>query len=157
MQGVGWNLGWSAAIRVDGKPYNLLGDAPELVISDSIQQSFYFSPTRSSYLLQAGAVNVNVTFMTSIEVRNTSLPVCIADFPYANYPADRHRAPIDALHISIFRCSIERREESQCANLLRHVRRHVSVSVLVANLSPDDFFPPQNGSVVTMGYPRTGQ
>ena len=54
---------------MDGQGYNLLGELGTATSIDAVQSSFYFSPTRSSFLFQAGGVNVNMTFVTSIEVR----------------------------------------------------------------------------------------
>lgn len=62
-------LGWYASIRVDGNTFQLLGDANLANTTSATQKSFTFTPTRSSYLLQAGKVNVNMSFLSPIEVR----------------------------------------------------------------------------------------
>ncbi|KAL5508744.1 hypothetical protein ACEPAG_4723 [Sanghuangporus baumii] len=63
------HMGWVAAILVDGTPYQLLGGPLANTVNAS-QQSFVFTPTRSSYVLQAGLVNVTMTFMSPIEAKD---------------------------------------------------------------------------------------
>ncbi|KAL5533549.1 hypothetical protein ACEPAG_9 [Sanghuangporus baumii] len=59
-------LGWYASVRVDGEAYRLMG-GNKVPSTTAVQQSFVFTPTRSSYIMQAGPVNVNVTFLSPIE------------------------------------------------------------------------------------------
>ena len=61
-------LGWNAAIRVDGQPYNLLGIPGVLTQANANQTNVLFTPTRTSFLFMAGAINVNMTFLSPIEV-----------------------------------------------------------------------------------------
>lgn len=62
-------MGWYASMRVDGKPYYLMGldTAPNSTLAN--QTSVVVTPTRSSYLYTAGPVIANLTFLSPIEVR----------------------------------------------------------------------------------------
>ena len=61
--------GWFCAVMVDGTPYQLLGDPGFPLVSLATQKSVKITPTRTSFLLQAGPVDVNVTFLSPITVR----------------------------------------------------------------------------------------
>lgn len=60
---------WYAAINVDGQSYSILGNAtlPNVLLANHTASSF--TATRSSFLYQAGPVQVNATFLSPIEVR----------------------------------------------------------------------------------------
>ena len=62
---------WFAAMLVDGKPYLLLGSAAEsnLNMSAAVQTQQVYTATQTSYLLTAGPMNVNMTFLSPLEVR----------------------------------------------------------------------------------------
>ncbi|OCB90969.1 DUF1793-domain-containing protein [Sanghuangporus baumii] len=94
-----WNdvnadMGWDAAILVDGNPYQLLGVPPaNTALVNAIQQSFVFTPTRSSYVLQAGLVNVTMTFMSPIEAKDIvrqSLPFSYLYFEVDSIDGNAH-------------------------------------------------------------------
>ena len=55
-----------SVIAVDGKPYRLTGEA--LAIDTAIQLAVTMTPTRTSFLFQAGPVTVNATFLSQVEV-----------------------------------------------------------------------------------------
>ena len=61
---------WFAAMLVDGKPYLLLGSAAEsnLNMSAAAQTQQVYTATQTSYLLTAGPMNVNMTFLSPLEV-----------------------------------------------------------------------------------------
>ena len=65
-------MGWNAGIRVDGQAYNLLGIPGVANYTNANQTNVLFTPTRTSFLFTAGNVNVNMTFLSPIEV---SLPL----------------------------------------------------------------------------------
>ena len=55
-------MGWNADVRVDGKAYNLMGKPPNLRnFTNANQTSVQLTPSRTSYLLKAGPVDVNMT------------------------------------------------------------------------------------------------
>ncbi|KAG6821602.1 hypothetical protein H0H93_000111 [Arthromyces matolae] len=61
--------GWSGFVRVDGKSYNFLG-APHINGSTPLkatQKSFEFTATQSIFVLTAGPVDVQVTFLSPVE------------------------------------------------------------------------------------------
>ena len=63
-------LGWFAAARVDGQPYTLFGNPANLEsFAVANQSAVIFTPTRTSFLLDTGTVEVNMTFLSPIEVR----------------------------------------------------------------------------------------
>ena len=61
-------MGWNAGIRVDGRPYKLLGASGIANYTTASQKSGLFTPTRTSFLLTAGSVDVNMTLLSPIEV-----------------------------------------------------------------------------------------
>ena len=61
-------MGWNAGIRVDGQAYNLLGIPGVTNHTNANQKNVLFTPTRTSFLLTAGTVDVNMTFLSPIEV-----------------------------------------------------------------------------------------
>ena len=62
-------MGWNADVRVDGKAYNLMGTPLSLRnFINAIQTNVIYTPTRTSYSLKAGPVDVNITFLSPIEV-----------------------------------------------------------------------------------------
>lgn len=62
------NLGWAGLIRIDGVPYRWLGhfsDAPTLV---SVLTEREVTPTSTRFRYTSGPMDVNVTFLSPIEV-----------------------------------------------------------------------------------------
>lgn len=55
-------------MRVDGKAYYLMGDDTAANATYANQSAVIVTPTRSSYLYLAGPVNVNLTFLSPVEV-----------------------------------------------------------------------------------------
>ncbi|KAF8824150.1 hypothetical protein HHX47_DHR9000564 [Lentinula edodes] len=75
-------LGWSGLLRVDGTLYEWLGSAVEdggLTIANNATakavtlQNYQITPTRSILSLQAGAMDINVTFLSPIEPADLAL------------------------------------------------------------------------------------
>ena len=65
-------MGWYSVIAVDGKPYRLMGGAPNPVIDAANQVAVIMTPTRTSLLFQAGPVTVNATYLSLVEVSITT-------------------------------------------------------------------------------------
>ncbi|KAF7306294.1 Ricin B-type lectin domain-containing protein [Mycena indigotica] len=68
--------GWSAIARVDGKGYPLMGDPAQDPIgttSNAVQKSLTITPTKSIYAMQAGPVQVTLTFLSPIEPQSPQL------------------------------------------------------------------------------------
>ncbi|KAL5536145.1 hypothetical protein ACEPAF_4250 [Sanghuangporus sanghuang] len=85
-------LGWYASIRVDGEAYRLMG-ATGVPSTTAVQQSFVFTPTRSSYIMQAGPVNVNMTFLSPIEATDLvhqSMPFSYLYFTVQSTDGNEH-------------------------------------------------------------------
>ena len=63
-------LAWYASIQVDNTTYQLFGDALLGLTGTQTanQVSMDFTATRTSFLLTAGAMNVNISFLSSVEV-----------------------------------------------------------------------------------------
>ena len=61
-------MGWYSVISVDGKPYRLMGGTAGLVVDAADQVAVIMTPTRTSYLFQAGPVTVNATYLSPVEV-----------------------------------------------------------------------------------------
>ena len=71
-------MGWFSVISVDGKPYRLMGGDPGIPgfeMDAAEQEAVIMTPTRTSYLFQAGPVTVNATYLSPVEVCPSS--VCI--------------------------------------------------------------------------------
>lgn len=64
-------------IMVDGTPYIWLEGPSNVTGANIISMSL--TPTRTVFVLHAGAVQVNVTFLSPIEVRNTADSIVFAD------------------------------------------------------------------------------
>lgn len=60
--------GWYAQVRVDGTPYQILGGGITPAITAANQTAVVITPTRTSFLLNAGPIIVNMTFLSPIEV-----------------------------------------------------------------------------------------
>ncbi|KAH8111930.1 DUF1793-domain-containing protein [Phellopilus nigrolimitatus] len=60
-------IGWYASVRVDGTAYMLLGAQGTPLLSSANQTTVQLTPTRTSYILNAGPVTVNATFLSPIE------------------------------------------------------------------------------------------
>lgn len=65
-------LGWAGHIRVDGTNYRWLGDDAQAPSIPGNLTGKQFTPTRSIFQVQAGPMNLNVTFLSPIEVRSLS-------------------------------------------------------------------------------------
>ena len=63
-------LGWQCAIRADGVAYSVLGLDGTLhkTVSNVTTKSIQITPTRSIYYMQAGPMNVTLTFLSPVEV-----------------------------------------------------------------------------------------
>ena len=59
-------MGWYSIIAVDGKPYRLMGETIEIEAAE--QLAAMMTPTRTSFLFQAGPVTVNATYLSPVEV-----------------------------------------------------------------------------------------
>lgn len=60
-------MGWYSVIAVDGKPYRLMGGSfPPIDAADQV--AVVVTPTRTSFLFQAGPVTVNATYLSPVEV-----------------------------------------------------------------------------------------
>ena len=63
-------------ITVDGQAYRITGEG--LQIEPAVQLAATMTPTRTSFLFQAGPVTVNATFLSPVEVRqNLSLKMML--------------------------------------------------------------------------------
>ncbi|KAH9942459.1 uncharacterized protein BXZ73DRAFT_88030 [Epithele typhae] len=65
-QATGGIYGWAGKIRVDGTAYAWLG-ADRIPANQSIVNNVQITPTRTIYVMQAGPMNVTVTFLSPIE------------------------------------------------------------------------------------------
>ncbi|KAF7306293.1 Ricin B-type lectin domain-containing protein [Mycena indigotica] len=68
--------GWAAIARVDGLAYPIMGDPGQDPIGstgNAVQKSLTVTPTKSIYVMQAGAVEVTLTFLSPIEPDSTQL------------------------------------------------------------------------------------
>ena len=69
-------LGWAVLVRIDGLTYSFLGDVPggsasvngTVNVTDTV-----ITPTQTVVAAQAGPMQVNLTFLNPIEVRNPLL------------------------------------------------------------------------------------
>ncbi|THV08425.1 DUF1793-domain-containing protein [Dendrothele bispora CBS 962.96] len=67
-----WNgqiVGWAGFVKVDGKAYSFLGNAgvPNATFDKAVQKSSTFTSTQSVFVLNAGPVDVTVTFLSPVE------------------------------------------------------------------------------------------
>lgn len=63
-------LGWTVLVRVDNLNYLLLGDVDPNLINGTVNSThFMLGPSSTSLIGQAGPMEVNLTFLSPIEVR----------------------------------------------------------------------------------------
>lgn len=60
--------GWYASVTVDNTTYRVMGDAPVPAIPTANQTSVEFTATQTNFVMQAGPVIVNASFLSPIEV-----------------------------------------------------------------------------------------
>ncbi|KAF7783398.1 hypothetical protein Agabi119p4_1422 [Agaricus bisporus var. burnettii] len=60
-------LGWDAMIRVDGKPYQWMGNSDSNIANFSTTISSEITPTRTIFTIQAGPMKFKATFFTPVE------------------------------------------------------------------------------------------
>ncbi|XP_006457506.1 hypothetical protein AGABI2DRAFT_123370 [Agaricus bisporus var. bisporus H97] len=63
-------LGWDAMIRVDGKPYQWMGNSDSNIANFSTTSSSEITPTSTIFTIQAGPMKFKATFFTPIEPNN---------------------------------------------------------------------------------------
>ena len=63
-------LEWAGRIRIDGQTYTWLGDNANPAIAATVIGR-QVTPTRTMFSLQAGPMDINVTFLSPIEVSRT--------------------------------------------------------------------------------------
>ena len=72
-------LGWAGHIRVDNVTYRWLGaDAQAPDVGTNLTGRLV-TPTRTTFFVQAGPMNLNVTFLSPIEVRDSTPRRCMRD------------------------------------------------------------------------------
>lgn len=88
---------------MDGKPYRLMGGTNGSPMDPANQVSVIMTPTRTSFLFEAGPVTVNATYLSPVAVFSLCL-VAIAYVLTICLPARRSRATIFAflLLLSIY-------------------------------------------------------
>lgn len=77
MRGGYWDwwqtIGWAGIVRVDGTSYTFLGDpavsSSSGTLNKATQNAARFTATMSVFEMTAGSVDVNVTFLSPVEVR----------------------------------------------------------------------------------------
>lgn len=62
------NLGWFSSVVVDGTAYKLMGDTNDPPILPANQTAVEFTPTRTSFIFTAGTMQINMSFISPIEV-----------------------------------------------------------------------------------------
>ena len=76
------DFAWCGAVRVDGVTYQILGVSNLTATGFQLatQTGADFTATRTSFALECGPVNVNMTFLSPVEVCVVRLPlVCLVD------------------------------------------------------------------------------
>jgi len=68
-----WNgetLGWAGFVNVDGTSYNFLGNpgVPGADFKAATQKSLTWTSTQSNFVMTAGPVDLNITFLSPVEV-----------------------------------------------------------------------------------------
>lgn len=104
---------------VDNTTYRILGNAPVPAIPTANQTAVEWSATRTSFLLTAGPVEVNATFLNPIEVCREA-PISAGNVnTYYKYisstmssAAERPGPPIHPIHLLLHVRSVERRRPS---------------------------------------------
>lgn len=67
-----WDIsitGWYCHVQVDGVPYRLMGDSIISISNTSRQSPVQITPTQTIIEVEAGPVNVTMTFLSPIAVR----------------------------------------------------------------------------------------
>lgn len=110
-------LGWSGKIRVDGSTYNWMGGDVGPPNSGNVT-NVQITPTRSIFTMQAGPMNVTVTYLSPIEVRTLSLPARISMIHLC--VAIGLGPAISAVFLRICGGNFSGRPKPQRADILRH-------------------------------------
>lgn len=66
-------MGWYSMIVVDGTPYMLMGIDTTGPNNTAKQTAVIMTPTRTSFLFEAGSVEVNATYLSPVVVRSIIL------------------------------------------------------------------------------------
>jgi hypothetical protein len=61
---------WAGYVKVDNVAYTFMGtpDVPNVKSQPAVQKSFTFTSTQSMFVMSAGGVDLNITFLSPIEV-----------------------------------------------------------------------------------------
>ena len=63
-------MGWTGKIRVNGMTYKWMG--MDGAGTSANVSNIQVTPTRTIFVMQAGPMNVTITFLSPVEVRSTS-------------------------------------------------------------------------------------
>ena len=92
------NLGWYGSVRVDGHTFAWLGGNVIGGVNNTAIESAIITPTRSNFIILAGPVRLNVTFLSPIEVCLLSrLPMKVFDIII--WIAGRHGQTVSSIHL----------------------------------------------------------
>jgi len=110
-------FGWTLLARIDGLTYSLFGGEVNAVNGTANLTSIAITPTRTLVVAQAGHMELNLTFLSPIEVRLALL--LLATSTYASFKAWRVELgqAIHPILILVFHCKITRWFSSHCASV----------------------------------------
>ena len=66
-------MGWAGRIRVDGTTYQWMGHDASGVSGNANVTNIQITPTRSIFVMQAGPMNMTITFLSPVEVGHSVL------------------------------------------------------------------------------------
>ena len=118
-------LGWAVLVRIDGLTYSFLGAVPEGTASMNGTVNVtntVITPTQTVVAAQAGPMQVNLTFLNPIEVRNLLLTLLIISAD-TFLSARRLGQAINSVLIPGLICEIAGRCGPYCAGVLGCYRR----------------------------------
>lgn len=115
-------VGWCGGVRVDGKAFRWLGSST--CIRDNTTKtgtgSIQMSPTQTSWKAVAGPVQLDITFLSPIEVSCVILLIyrCLC-----KVEAGRFNQAVLSVQLCFNRCFLDRRPRAQCPAIFRYHRR----------------------------------
>ena len=61
-------MGWYSSVVIDGTAYRIMGAAPIDNVTNADQTAVEFTATRTSFIFDAGPMQINASFISPIEV-----------------------------------------------------------------------------------------
>ena len=93
-------MGWTGKIRVDGATFQWMGQ-DGIEDGNATVTDIQITPTRTLFIMEAGPINLTVTFLSPIEVRWSSLSHFDCDNMHMTQPSDWVKQSIPFSYLSL--------------------------------------------------------